>query len=76
MSDSTKKDLVPIPQPAGLPLVGNMFDIDPYYAYGWQEKLAAVYGEIYSLQFGGPRRVIVNSFELANECFDEKRYRL
>ena len=73
MSDQTTQNLQPIPHPTDIPLIGNLLEVDPYYSYGFTARFAEVYGEIYSLQFGGPRRLFVNTFELADEIFDEKR---
>ena len=69
----SNENLKPIPQPRGYPLIGNLLDVDPYYPYGSEERLANIYGEIYSLQTGGPRRIFVNSHALANELCDESR---
>lgn len=68
------RDTVPIPQPRGYPLVGNVTDIDPEHPITSFLNLAHEYGEIYSLTLFGQRRLFVNSVALVNEVCDEKRF--
>jgi cytochrome P450 / NADPH-cytochrome P450 reductase len=66
-------ELKPIPQPAGLPLLGNMREIDPESPMKSILRLAETYGEIFSLSLGGERAIYVSTQALAHEVCDEKR---
>ena len=68
----------PIPQPPGLPLLGNVAEfyealtadvmLDPLF------RLADKYDGIFQLQMAGRKSVIVTSAELAEELVDERRF--
>ncbi|MCJ1471761.1 hypothetical protein MMC13_000401 [Lambiella insularis] len=64
----------PIPQPPGLPFVGNVRDIDPENAIASIARLADLYGPIFKLNILGNERIVVSSYELLNELCDEKRF--
>ncbi|KAG6115628.1 hypothetical protein E4U14_000756 [Claviceps sp. LM454 group G7] len=66
-------EVVPIPQPAGLPLVGNLgeFKTTPIRDLC---RLADTYGEIFRLNLGSRDVVFVSSQRLVNEVCDEKRF--
>ncbi|KZV78883.1 cytochrome P450 [Exidia glandulosa HHB12029] len=66
--------LVPVPQPPGYPLIGNIFDIDPQAPAASFERLAAEYGEIYSVNILGTTFIAVSSQKLAEEVCDERRF--
>ena len=68
------RDTVPIPQPRGYPLIGNITDIDPELPIDSLCNLADQYGEIYSLTIVGERRIFVSTVKLMNEICDEKRF--
>ncbi|KAK6443459.1 hypothetical protein LTR95_000286 [Oleoguttula sp. CCFEE 5521] len=74
MATIDKRDTVPIPQPKGLPFVGNVSSIDPELPTKSFMNLAAEYGEIYSLNILGSRKVFINNVALATEVCDEKRF--
>ncbi|KAH7099627.1 fatty acid hydroxylase [Auriculariales sp. MPI-PUGE-AT-0066] len=75
MSEPTAiPDCVPIPQPAGWPIIGNLFEVDPSLSVLSFERLCKQYGEIFSLNFIGRRVIFVNSAALATEVLDEKRF--
>ncbi|CAJ2504411.1 Uu.00g118050.m01.CDS01 [Anthostomella pinea] len=65
---------VPIPQPPGWPLVGNITDVDPEAPILSIQHLASQYGEILSLTMFGKRRIFISSHKLLNEVCDEKRF--
>ncbi|SPN99276.1 related to fatty acid omega-hydroxylase (P450foxy) [Cephalotrichum gorgonifer] len=65
----------PIPQPPGLPVVGNIFDIDPNNTWASLKKLAEKYGEIFQINVLGHRIVFVAGVALAGELCDETRFR-
>ncbi|KAK3398875.1 putative bifunctional P-450:NADPH-P450 reductase [Sordaria brevicollis] len=69
-----KPETVPIPGPAGLPLVGNTFDIDTEFPLGSMLNFANQYGEIFRLNFPGRNVVFVTSQALIHELCDEKRF--
>ncbi|PSR82537.1 cytochrome P450 [Coniella lustricola] len=66
---------VPIPSPPGLPLVGNVGDIDPAFPLGSLVNMAETYGEIYRLNLAGRSLIGISSYALVNECCDEKRFK-
>lgn len=68
-------ETVPIPEPYGLPLLGNINDIDPEFPLGSMTSLADQYGEIYRLHFPGRSLVFVSTQALVNETCDEKRFK-
>ncbi|KAK0648288.1 cytochrome P450-like protein [Cercophora newfieldiana] len=65
----------PIPGPPGLPLLGNIFDIDQKNTWWSLKTLAEKYGEIFQINALGHKIVFVASAALAEEICDEKRYR-
>ncbi|KAK1624421.1 cytochrome P450 [Colletotrichum phormii] len=68
-------ETVPIPEPSGLPFLGNINEIDPEFPLGSMISLADQYGEIYRLRFPGRSVVLVSTRELVNETCDEKRFK-
>ncbi|KAK5114823.1 hypothetical protein LTR62_001980 [Meristemomyces frigidus] len=68
------RDSVPIPQPTGWPVVGNLSEIDPELPLRSLRNLAKTYGEIYSLTIFGKQRVVISSQRLLAELCDEKRF--
>ncbi|KAK1673514.1 cytochrome P450 [Colletotrichum godetiae] len=74
-------ETVPIPEPSGLPFLGNINEIDPEFPLGSMISLADQYvtcapeGEIYRLRFPGRSIVLVSTRELVNETCDEKRFK-
>jgi cytochrome P450/NADPH-cytochrome P450 reductase len=68
------RDTVPIPQPRGLPIVGNLSSIDPALPFKSFQNLAAEHGEIYALNLLGQRRIFINTVALASEACDERRF--
>ncbi|KAI1125399.1 cytochrome P450 [Nemania abortiva] len=65
----------PIPQPPGLPLLGNVKDVDPSNTWLSLKKLAEKYGEIFQIKILGKTLVFVAGAALAEELCDEKRFR-
>ncbi|KAK3319480.1 cytochrome P450-like protein [Cercophora scortea] len=65
----------PIPQPAGVPLLGNIFNIDPNNTWWSLKGLAEKYGEIFQIKVLGHTIVFIGSVALAEEICDEKRFR-
>lgn len=65
----------PIPQPPGVPLLGNIFDVDPSNTWTSLKKLAEKYGEIFQISVLGHKLVFVAGAALAEELCDEKRFR-
>ncbi|KAK2757061.1 hypothetical protein FQN54_005030 [Arachnomyces sp. PD_36] len=64
-----------IPQPPGVPLLGNVLDVDPKNTWGSLKKLAEKYGEIFKINALGHQIVFVGSAALAEELCDETRFR-
>lgn len=64
-----------IPRPPGLPLLGNIFDVDPSNTWGSLKKLSERYGEIFQINVLGHTVVFVAGAALAEELCDEKRFR-
>ncbi|KPM35503.1 hypothetical protein AK830_g11051 [Neonectria ditissima] len=65
----------PIPQPRGLPLLGNILDINPNNTWGSLKTLAEKHGEIFQIKVLGHTIVFVAGAALAEEICDEKRFR-
>ncbi|KAK7419090.1 hypothetical protein QQX98_003592 [Neonectria punicea] len=65
----------PIPQPPGLPFVGNIHDINPNNTWASLKTLAEKYGEIFQIKVLGHTIVFVAGAALAEEICDEKRFR-
>ncbi|KAJ7027601.1 fatty acid hydroxylase [Mycena alexandri] len=68
---------VPIPQPPTIPFIGNVLALDKDVPVHSFVLLAKTYGEIYQLNILviGATVVSVNSYALANELSDEKRFK-
>ncbi|KAJ7772252.1 fatty acid hydroxylase [Mycena metata] len=66
---------VPIPQPPTIPFIGNVLALDKDVPVNSFVLLAKTYGEIYQLNILGTVVVSVNSYALANELSDEKRFK-
>ncbi|KAB8262944.1 cytochrome P450 [Aspergillus pseudonomiae] len=65
----------PIPEPQGLPLLGNIKDVNPEFPLGSMVGLADELGEIYRLRFPGRTTVFISTYDLVNEVCDEKRFK-
>ncbi|RWA13072.1 hypothetical protein EKO27_g2025 [Xylaria grammica] len=65
----------PIPQPPGLPLLGNIKDVDPSNTWWSLKKLSEKYGEIFQIKVLGKTLMFVAGAALAEELCDEKRFR-
>ncbi|KAL4914776.1 cytochrome P450 [Aspergillus aurantiobrunneus] len=63
-----------IPQPPGVPLLGNLFDIDMELPLQSLYDLAEKHGEIYRMRFPGHTFIIACSYDMVNEFCDEKRF--
>lgn len=66
---------LPIPQPPGLPLIGNILDFNPADTSPTPiHALAQKYGPIFKLSFFGKIRYFVTGYEVMNELSDERRF--
>ncbi|KAF1814732.1 cytochrome P450 [Eremomyces bilateralis CBS 781.70] len=65
----------PIPQPPGVPILGNIFDIDPNNTWVSLKTLADKYGEIFKIKALGHQIVFICSASLLEEVCDETRFR-
>ncbi|KAJ5115063.1 hypothetical protein NUU61_000822 [Penicillium alfredii] len=65
---------VPIPGPKGVPLLGNIYDIEPDVPVNSFELLADNYGPIFRLSTFGTPRVFISSHELVDEVCNEERF--
>ncbi|KAL9134513.1 MAG: hypothetical protein Q9175_004304 [Cornicularia normoerica] len=63
-----------IPSPPGLPLLGNVFDVDPQNQAESLNRLADIYGPIYELRLPSGNLIVVSNHELFDEICDEKRF--
>lgn len=66
--------LEPIPQPPVHWFTRNLPEIDPAFPSSSNWRLAAIYGDILKLDLGKDQVVIISSYELANEVFDQSRF--
>ncbi|KAI5855550.1 bifunctional P-450:NADPH-P450 reductase [Durotheca rogersii] len=67
--------ITPIPEPPGLPFIGNVAEIDPTSSLQSFQRLADRYGEIVRIRIPGRSLVLLSSHALVNEAFDEKRFK-
>ncbi|CAG8906493.1 unnamed protein product [Penicillium egyptiacum] len=67
----------PIPQPKGLPILGNIFDMIPGNTWASLNKLAAEYGSvgIFKIKILTKQLVFITNAALLQEICDEKRFR-
>ncbi|NYD89608.1 bifunctional cytochrome P450/NADPH--P450 reductase [Sphingomonas melonis] len=63
-----------IPQPKGLPLIGNIADIDPNAPVQSLMRLAALHGPLFRMEAFGRSMVIVGGQALVEELCDESRF--
>ncbi len=64
-----------IPQPRGLPLLGNIRTIDPDLPIISLYNLHLRYGEIYSLTLLGEEKIFVGSQRIVHEISDQTRFK-
>lgn len=67
-------ETVPIPEPPGLPFLGNIGDINSEYPLGSLVHLAETYGPIFRLRLPGKNIVVVSTNALVNEACNEQRF--
>ncbi|CAM1508732.1 Fc.00g055800.m01.CDS01 [Cosmosporella sp. VM-42] len=65
----------PIPRPPGVPILGNILDVNPNNPWTSLKTLAEKYGEIFQIKVLGHTVVFVAGAALAEELCDEKRFR-
>ncbi|KAJ5161058.1 Oxidoreductase FAD/NAD(P)-binding [Penicillium capsulatum] len=65
---------IPIPGPRGVPILGNLYDVDSEVPLQSMIGLAETYGEIFRLETFGRSRVFISSHELVDEVCDEQRF--
>lgn len=65
----------PIPQPPGIPVLGNVLDVNPNNPWSSLKSLSEKYGEIFQIKVLGHTVVFVAGAALAEEICDEKRFR-
>jgi cytochrome P450 / NADPH-cytochrome P450 reductase len=63
-----------IPQPRGLPLIGNLADLDPQTPVQSMMALARRHGPIFHITAFGGGMIIVSGQQLVNEICDDKRF--
>ncbi|KAI1379197.1 bifunctional P-450:NADPH-P450 reductase [Hypoxylon crocopeplum] len=66
---------LPIPQPPGVPFLGNILDVSPSNTWESLRELSEKYGEIFQITVLGKTVVFVAGAALAEELCDEKRFR-
>ncbi|CAI8584412.1 unnamed protein product [Vicia faba] len=57
------------PGPRGLPLIGNLHQLDNSILYLQFSKLSKIYGPLFSVQLGLRSAIVVSSAEIAKEIF-------
>ncbi|OLN95714.1 Bifunctional P-450:NADPH-P450 reductase 2 [Colletotrichum chlorophyti] len=67
---------VPIPEPRGLPFLGNITEFNPESPMNDLHRLADTFGEIYRVRLPGSKSlVLVSTNALVNEVCDESRFK-
>ncbi|PVH93311.1 cytochrome P450 [Periconia macrospinosa] len=66
--------LASIPGPNGLPLLGNIFDIDPSAGLKSLVEIAHKYGPIFQITLGGQKQTFICDTHLLEEVCDESRF--
>ncbi|KAG7269512.1 hypothetical protein CRUP_014754 [Coryphaenoides rupestris] len=56
------------PGPPALPLLGNVFNIDPQQPHIYLTQLAAVYGNVFSMRLGRDKTVFVSGYKAVREA--------
>ncbi|KAI5391571.1 cytochrome P450 83B1 [Lathyrus oleraceus] len=59
------------PGPRGLPLIGNLHQLDNSILYLQFSKLSKIYGPLFSVQLGLRPAIVVSSAEIAKEIFKD-----
>ncbi|RDA94365.1 hypothetical protein CP533_3766, partial [Ophiocordyceps camponoti-saundersi (nom. inval.)] len=62
-----------IPSPGGVPLLGNVLQVDAEQPHESLSQFSEIYGPIYKLHLPQPR-IFVANYALARELLDEKRF--
>ena len=70
----TMIDVEDFPGPRGVPVLGNLFDLDQHNPIPSVIKLAQEYGPIFKLSTPNATRVIVSGHEVVNEVCDDARF--
>jgi cytochrome P450/NADPH-cytochrome P450 reductase len=65
-------DVSEIPGPRGVPVLGNLFDIDGQDPIGGLMRLAEEYGPLYKLALPGGTRLVASSAELVAQLCDDE----
>ncbi|KAF3765308.1 putative bifunctional P-450:NADPH-P450 reductase [Cryphonectria parasitica EP155] len=65
---------IPIPEPPGWPILGNLLDLDFQLPLRSLCELAEKHGELYRMRLPGQTILIASSHDLVNELCDEKRF--
>jgi cytochrome P450/NADPH-cytochrome P450 reductase len=71
---ATIVEIADLPGPHGVPVLGNMFDIDLQNPIQSVIKLAKEYGPIFKLSSPNATRIIVSGLDLVNEVCDDARF--
>ncbi|KAJ5725109.1 uncharacterized protein N7483_006466 [Penicillium malachiteum] len=64
-----------IPKPPGIPILGNVFDVNPNDTWISLIKLSQKYGPIFKINVLGKQIVFVSNVALLEEICDERRFR-
>jgi cytochrome P450 / NADPH-cytochrome P450 reductase len=70
----TMIDVADFPGPHGVPVLGNLFDLDLHNPIESLIKMARTYGPIFKLSTPNDTRIIVSGVELVNEVCDDARF--
>ncbi|KAK5796485.1 hypothetical protein VI817_005770 [Penicillium citrinum] len=64
-----------LPHPPGVPILGNIFDVDPQDTWNSLIKISKQYGPICKINVLGKQLVFISNVALLNEICDERRFR-
>lgn len=73
MSNNTDQ-VLPVPQVPTHWFVGNLPDINPEFFPSSVWRLQELYGPIYRLDFGGPKIIMLSSYDLVKDIIDDTTF--
>lgn len=64
-----------IPRPPGIPILGNVFDVNTDETWNSLNRLAKIYGPVFKIKVFGNQIVFIGNVNLLQEICDQRRFR-